>query len=593
MALTFEEFAQPSQASSPSGGALTFDEFAPKTDNMGMLGNVAMGALKGASNIGATILRPVDYALNKAGLTDMTNEERRKALTDFFAQQADPESMAFKTGEIGSEIAGTLGVGGGLAQGVRTVAPALTKLPAALESFGGTVGSKGAGLREMVGNAALRLGAGATAGGASSALINPEDVGTGTTIGAALPVAGAALGVGARTAGWLSDAVRGRLGQIKAGQIARDVAGPELAAIRAANAAAPTNLTAGQAAAGIDRDTWQALAKMAERNDPESYYRMLGDQQEAARLGMLRGVTPDLEAAQATRSAADALNYPAAEAVVFKADPTLMAMAQNPYFKKAQASIQPLIEAQGIEFKTNPTAYLNNIKFGFDKILSGTGDSALSGAEKRVVGKLKDDLMSWMEKKNPAYGQARQAHSELSAPVNQAQILGEMQNVLQRGGGGERVTPFLEAMGRGENALLKRADQSPRFGGVEDILTSEQLTARERVAGEMIRDRTIAEQAKAGEGGLRGILSNDTGLPRLPSLISAKFSAANRGLDILESRISRETLAAIVEGMKSGANANQMLSMIPTSERNTALQWIIRGGPQRYISPTASSQGVQ
>jgi hypothetical protein len=594
-ALTFEGFDSPPQGAQPSGGALTFEEFEQPESNMGTLGNIGMGALSGAANIGATLLTPVDWALNKAGLSDTTPTDRRRALQDFFTQQADPESLAFRGGELGSEVAGTLGVGGGLARGVRALAPSLTKLPTALETWGATVGGKGATGAERLGNAALRLGAGATAGGASAGLVDPGSVGTGAAIGAVMPVVGAGAGQAVKGTGWLLDAVRGRLGKVKAAQIARDAAGPELAAIQAANQVAPGGVTAGQAAYGIDRDTWQALAKLAEKNDMDSYYRVLRDAQEAGRMGTLQRITPDLAQAQAARKAAADVNYPAAEQVMFKADPALLELSRNPYFKKAQAAAGDLLESQGVTFKTNPTAYLNTIKFGFDKILSGTGDSALSGAEKKVVYDLKNRLMGWMEQpsKNPLYKAAREEHARLSGPINQAQVLEQMQAVLQRGGGGERAQPFLDVLGRGENALLKRADQSPRFGGIEDVLTPEQLAAAQKVSGELSRDRTLAEQATAGEGGLRRIMDQDSGLLRLPSLISAKFSAANRGLDVLENRISRATLSALVQGMRSGADANALLSTVPAHERNAVMLWVARGGHQRYLGPASSSQAAE
>lgn len=592
MALTFNEFetdAAPAKAS-----ALTFDEFAPKSANAGAISNIYAGALKGAADLGATIMQPADALVNALGIpTAYTNAQRRAAMAQTFSDVADPESLSFKTGDVAANVAGSLGAGGALAQGVRRVAPALTKLPAALESSGATVGRPAASFGEKVGNAAIRTGAGATVGAGSAAMFDPASTEAGAAIGAALPVVGRVASLGAKGMGWLYDALKGNLGAIKAGQIGRDVAGPELAAIQSANTAADPGLTAGQAAAGIDRDTWQALAKMAEKNDPDSFYRLLADKQEAARLATLQGVTPDLVQAQGARTAADLVNYPAAEAVTFRADPALMKMAGNPYFKKAQAAIADLAEAQGVDFKTNPTGYLNAIKFGFDKILSSTGDSALSGAEKRVVYDLKNNLMSWMEKKNPLYAQARQQHAELSAPVNQAQVLEEMQATLQRGGGGERVTPFLEAMGRGENALLKRADQSPRFGGVEDVLTPEQLAARGKVAQELIRDRTLAERATAGEGGLRGIVGADTGLPRLPGFLSVVASATNKAISSLESKIGRETLAAVVKGMQSGSSANEMLAMTPAAERNAVMMWIVRGGPQRYLTPATASQAGQ
>lgn len=606
MALTFDEFAPGGGADiRPPSGALTFDEFAPKEQNAGTLKNFGIGALQGAANIGLSALKAAESlpearfakAIQQIVLGEQppTVDQQRADVENATAHLADPESGAFKAGKIGSEIAGTLGVGGGLAQASRAIAPNLPKLAAALESAGGTTGQKAASFGEMLQNAAARLGAGATVGGASSALTSPEDVGTGAIIGAAFPIAGQILSKGAKGIGWLSDAVRGRLGQIKAGQIARDAAGGEISAIQEANRNAASGLTAGQAAANVDRDTWQALARMAEKNDPESYYRMLSDSQEAARLASLKQVTPDLATAEAARKAASDVNYPAAESVIYKADAELAKLAQNPYFKKAQASVSDLLEAQGIDFKSNPTGYLNNIKFGLDKILSGggPGEPAMKGAERQVVSKLKDNLVQWMEKKNPLYKTARETHAKLSEPINQAQLLQEMQRTLQRGGGGERVTPFLEAMGRGENALIKRADQSPRFGGVGDILTPEQLAVRDKIASELIRDRTIAERAAAGEGGLRNILSSESNIPKFPSYLSVVASTANKAIDEIEKKIGRETLTAIVNGMKSGASANELLAMAPSSERNAVMSWIARGGPQRYLIPAVTSSAGQ
>jgi hypothetical protein len=596
-ALTFEEFDTPAAgAPAPRGGALTFEEFdtAP-SEHAGVLGNLGMGALKGAADIGTTLLRPIDAALNAIGATDMTNVERRQALDAFFREQADPESLAFKAGEVGTQIAGTAGVGGALGGVAKTVAPTMSRLPVALESFGATAGAGGSRLV----NAATRVGAGAATGAASSGLIDPESAGTGAVLGGvlgpAMGVAGKLVGEGA---GWLSDAVRGRLGAIRAGQLARDAAGPELSQIRAANAAAsgPTagpGLTSGQATASVDRDMWQALARLAEKNDPDTAYRLLSDAQEAARRSTLAANTPDLAAAEAARKSASLVNYRAAEAAQFHADPVLAQLATNPFFKKAQAASSDLTAAQKVDFQTNPTAYLNNVKFGLDKMLGMSGDTALGDSEKQAVAGLRRDLTRWMERKNPAYRTARLEHARLSEPINQAQVMGEMQNTLQRAGGGERVQPFLDAMGRGENALLKRADQSPRFGGVEDVLTPTQLKARERVAGELVRDRKMAEMAAAGEGGLKNLLAAQSGLPRLPSFLSVVASATNKAIQQVENKIERGTLEALVKGMLSGASANELLSMTPAAERSKVAQWLALKGPQRYILPEAAQVGQE
>lgn len=170
-----------------------FERALASFDKAGQKGvnDVALGALKGASDIGATLLRPVDAVLNATGVTDMTNVERRAKLKEFFAENADPSSYAFKGGELAADVAGTAGVGGVLAKGARAipvVAQYAPRLAAALESGGFKLGGPAAVTTgEKVASAALRATGGAATGGASAGLVNPADTGTGAVLGGALP----------------------------------------------------------------------------------------------------------------------------------------------------------------------------------------------------------------------------------------------------------------------------------------------------------------------------------------------------------------------------------------------------------------------
>lgn len=200
MAGPWEKYTQ--QESGP------WDKFAgqnvpqPKpVEKAGMLENAGMGALKGASDIGATLLRPVDFALNKLGVTETTNADRRAALDDFFRQRADTDSYAFRGGDLAASVAGTAGIGGLLGKGALavgkvapSVAPQMATLAAALESGGfrttplNFVGPQAAPtVAGRVADAALRTAAGGAVGAAAAGLVNPADAGTGGIIGAAMP----------------------------------------------------------------------------------------------------------------------------------------------------------------------------------------------------------------------------------------------------------------------------------------------------------------------------------------------------------------------------------------------------------------------
>lgn len=175
MAFVFEDEA-------PQSGRFVFEDEQPtqeaaqpqETGMLDRLGRATVdtgkGLLKGAADIGATILSPFDYA----GLSAYSPSERRAALEQFAQENASP---AFTGGEIAAQIAGTAGAGGALAQGVRRAAPLVPEAAAALESGGMAKGL----------NLGQRLAGGAVSGGAMSGMVNPQEAATGAAIGAALP----------------------------------------------------------------------------------------------------------------------------------------------------------------------------------------------------------------------------------------------------------------------------------------------------------------------------------------------------------------------------------------------------------------------
>lgn len=200
------------------------------------VGDLLAGAVRGAGSIGATLMAPVDAAARAAGIQNsfIGRDDRRASMDDALRTMgADTDSLAYGTGKIGAEIAGTAGVGGQLARGL-TFAP---KLASAVASGG--MFAPGA-------NMATRMAGGAITGGASAALVNPDDMEMGAAIGAALPPVVKGAGVlGGKVASkvneaFLSDnAVAARKIATLAGANSRD----EVEAVRAALATPrPSNI---------------------------------------------------------------------------------------------------------------------------------------------------------------------------------------------------------------------------------------------------------------------------------------------------------------------------------------------------------------
>jgi hypothetical protein len=157
---------------------------APKKDSSFGI-NLPTGALAGAADIGATILSPIDWAARKMGaqnvpiLQDIVGfepgERRRLVEKTMVEMGADPEAFGYQLGKVGTQIAGTAGAPGAIARpfiAAERAVPVAGTVGRAIESAGFNVPQAGG----RVSNAAIRVGGGATAGGAAAGMVNPEDI---------------------------------------------------------------------------------------------------------------------------------------------------------------------------------------------------------------------------------------------------------------------------------------------------------------------------------------------------------------------------------------------------------------------------------
>lgn len=169
--------------------------------------DAAGGLMRGAGSIGSTLLAPMDIINAKMmGRPAMAgNEDRRQSITEATRSLgANPDSMTYGAGKLGSEIAGTAGMGsalsglGGAIPGLaQRAGPALDAIRTAGFSAGGATGLGGLGARTL---------GGAITGGASAGLVSPEDAAAGAIIGGVLP---GALQLGSAVGGAAGRMLRG------------------------------------------------------------------------------------------------------------------------------------------------------------------------------------------------------------------------------------------------------------------------------------------------------------------------------------------------------------------------------------------------
>jgi hypothetical protein len=232
------------------------------------MGNVMFGGQellgKGLQLVGAT----------DTGTALAADAARRRAESQAAAAQYKQEfPIATGAGELGAEVLATAPVGGALGYVVSKAAPSATALTQAVRTGGFSTGRTVQGGAARAADLGIRAAGGAATGGATAALINPsiDEAGTGALIGAGVAtVAPPVVKTLAKSAGFLKDAFTGRLAAVKAGTISRAAAGDRIAAIRAALAAAPDDLTAAQATAGVQKNAFQALGAFANKTDEMS-----------------------------------------------------------------------------------------------------------------------------------------------------------------------------------------------------------------------------------------------------------------------------------------------------------------------------------
>lgn len=245
---------------------------------------ISEGAIKGGGNIMFGGQRLLGKGLEAIGATQagqafISDAERRQAEAQARVVPFKQEYPMFTgAGELGTEAGITAPIGGLLARPLAAAAPyaptVINPIVNALRSSGFSSGipvAKGAPIATRAADIGARVVGGGATGAAMSAITNSEEIGTGASVGAGLAVAAPpTLKVAAKSIGFLKDAFTGRLAEVGAGKIARDVAGDRIGAIRAALLASPADITAAQATSGVQRNAWQALGAMTSKTDDVS-----------------------------------------------------------------------------------------------------------------------------------------------------------------------------------------------------------------------------------------------------------------------------------------------------------------------------------
>jgi len=388
-----------------------------------------------------------------------------------------------------------------------------------------------------------------------------------------------------------------------------------------------SDVTPAQATESVGKTSWQALNERVSNRTVSSADVKFATQeaQEAARQQGIKNVTPDLAQSIKDRELMSKPFYDLSDKAVVQLDQamqTLFGRMPEGTLKKAaeiaRMEKRRFVMGQNVPAQQVPSGLLNAsgnpiMKNIPEQIAKITGESmhfikrALSdlanapastqgiGRDTQAAAKgVLNDFVKEFETRVPAYGDARKMFADFSQPVNQAKVLDTMMKVLEQPGGGERVLPFLNVLGRGETALLKKSTGFPRYesGDLRKILTPDQMTAVDDAVSQMTRDIRISDQAANGREALRDVLSENLKMLRLPSLINFKATVANALMDQIEKKVGKGVMDTLTESLKTAKTADELFSVLPAHERIKVVKIVNDVASNSNLAQRAIRSGV-
>jgi hypothetical protein len=386
--------------------------------------------------------------------------------------------------------------------------------------------------------------------------------------------AGYGLALGAKGAGNVVDAVTGQRAANRAGNIVRNALTEEgrapqnLAAAQNALANAQPSMTVRQALADVSSPQIQYLGETVQAKTAPGRKLSIEAAQEADRMARLQGATPDLTAAETARRNVSKPFYNAA---------TLPLTPIN---------TAPLTQQLDTILAANPgnaklVSALNQVKTGLESsasaqqvssVLDNLKDLIASKDNKFIVSNLVD-VKKTIEQALPGYERAQRVFAAASPPVNQAKVLGAMQDVLtQPLGAGERALPFMTALGRGETALLKKATGATRYDDLSQVLSPQQMGVVKGIESELKRNAEVVRQTQAGADAMKIIMEANQSKFRLPSFLDVKVTVTNEVLDILKDKMSANVLKELEKGFASAEDFQTLMKKVPASQRLDVLR---------------------
>lgn len=330
-----------------------------------------------------------------------------------------------------------------------------------------------------------------------------------------------------------------------------------------------------------------ALQRTATASDPVAMNELAARQmaQNNARLNAIQDVVPDRAAAVVARDQAATGLYNAANPQPVQVTPALANLMQRPAMQTAMQRAQALAQNNGEVFDPNNLTGqgAHYIKMALDDLTNAGPAAGIGGNEIRALQGIRTSFLRELESQIPEYGQARQAYAQMSRPVTQADVLGQV---------AERATNFRgnltpAAFDRAAGDQTARAVTGQARATMADILEPQQADTINNIMADLLRS-DFAQTAGRGVGSdtvqkmAFNNMMNSSGLPsalRGFAPLGVVGNLAQRAGNVVyadaNQRMSQQLANAMLDPQQA---ANLMESGMVTPQMQALVQGLRRGG---------------
>lgn len=242
-----------------------------------------------------------------------------------------------------------------------------------------------------------------------------------------------------------------------------------------------------------------ALQRTATASDPVAMNELAIRQaaQNNARLNTIQSIVPDRAAAVTARDQTANALYRAADPMPVQVTPALANLMQRPAMQTAMQRAQTLAQNNGEVFDPNNLTGqgAHYIKMALDDLTNAGPAAGIGGNEIRAMQGIRTTFLRELESQIPEYGQARQAYAQLSRPVNQADVLGEMAERATNFRGNLTPNAFDTSMA---DRTAQRVTGQAR-ATMADVLEPQQMQTVNNVMADLLRS-DFAQNAGRGIG---------------------------------------------------------------------------------------------